>query len=251
MRIFAPFACIFAAQTLMPVTALADISLGHIDVGALPTASAFDPASGRLYVANTADGTLSIIDTSTFATSELGVGSEPVALAVDSEHERVYVANRGDDTVSVIEHGEIVDTIAVGAQPTAVAADPLADRAYVANMGGGSVTVIDGTTHETTTILTGAGPVAVTADPVHGRAYVANRDDNSFSVIDGGTLQAHTIPIPRQPSRDRRQPGKPQRLCREQRRRPSRHLSRRWHQRGALRSCRARARCGDGQHAHR
>ena len=75
-----------------------------VPVGKRPYQVAVDPGSHTVYVANYADNTMSVIDTSTHkVTATVPVGQHPGGLAVDPGTHTVYVPNAADNTVSVIE----------------------------------------------------------------------------------------------------------------------------------------------------
>ena len=76
-----------------------------VPVGERPYQVAVDPGSHTVYVANSDDGTVSVIDTSTrTVTATVPVGKHPGGVAVDPGNHTVYVPNYSDNTVSVIEH---------------------------------------------------------------------------------------------------------------------------------------------------
>jgi len=79
------------------------------------------------YVANSGDGTVSVIDTTTrklVATIPVGRGGDGVAVTPDGK--RAYVANSGSNTVSVIDTASntVVGTVPVGNGPSAVGIVP-------------------------------------------------------------------------------------------------------------------------------
>ena len=80
-----------------------------------------DPAAGTVYVTNSSDGTVSVINEATSAvTATIPVGSEPDGVAVDPAAGTVYVTNYGDGTVSVIDAATraVTATIPVGPSRT-------------------------------------------------------------------------------------------------------------------------------------
>jgi YVTN family beta-propeller protein len=174
-----------------------------IPVGSDPTAAAADPAAGTVYVTNSKDGTVSVIDAATNAvTATIAVGSDPDGVAVDPAAGTVYVANYGDNTVSVVNAATnaVTATIMVGSDPTAVAVDPAAGTVYVTNFKDGTVSVINEATNTVTDTITipaiqGVGepaPVGVALDPAAGTVYVTNIasgpvGDGMVSVIDVAT----------------------------------------------------------------
>ena len=69
----------------------------------LPIELAVDPVTNKIYVANYADGTMTMIDGATNqTTTTLAVGNTPGAIEANVVTNKVYVANYGDNTVSVI-----------------------------------------------------------------------------------------------------------------------------------------------------
>ena len=117
------------------------------NVGVEPLGVAVDPANDTVYVANSGDNTVSVIDGATSAvTATIGVGSQPAGIAVEPRTHLLYVSNDGDNTVSVIDgltHA-VKATINVGSEPLGIATDPTTDTIYVANSGDNTVSVIDG-----------------------------------------------------------------------------------------------------------
>jgi YVTN family beta-propeller protein len=95
--------------------------------------------SKTLYVANSGDNTVSVIDYSTsetggfrFAESNLTVGTSPGCITVNPNTNMVYVCNRDDNTVSIINGSTNKEvTIPVGHGPYAAAVNPNTDKVYV------------------------------------------------------------------------------------------------------------------------
>ena len=173
-----------------------------ISVGSSPGALALSADGTRLYVANTGSGTVSVIDTATYAridadpssssSKDIKVGSSPSALALGSDG-RLYVANRGGNNVSVIDTATNteVDTnsntsgtqsISVGLSPNALALGS-DGKLYVANTGSGTVSVINtGNYTVANTFTVDGGPTGITLGS-DGRLYVANTGSGTVSVI--------------------------------------------------------------------
>ena len=122
-----------------------------------PTGLAVSPDGTLTYVANSDDGTVSVIDTDpTSGTynqvigSAIVVGSSPVGVAVAQDGLRVYVTDDTDGTVSVIDtdstsgtYNLVIDIITVGAGAKGVVVSPDGTTLYVANQYDGTVSVID------------------------------------------------------------------------------------------------------------
>lgn len=116
-----------------------------IAVGRHPTALALDASAGRLYVANTNDDSISVIDTATravittialqpFATKIDGVA--PTAIAVDRARNRLLIACGGINAVAVYDlaAGRIAGLIPTGWYPVSVALDARGKRMTVATL---------------------------------------------------------------------------------------------------------------------
>ena len=140
------------------------------------------------YVANSADGTVSVIDTddNTVVGSPIAVGTSPFAIAITPDGAYAYVTNTGSDSVSVIEVGAdvVVDTILVGDEPLGIAITPDGDFAYVANLADNTVSVIrtsDNTVVDEVSVT--AGPAGVAMTPNGEYVYVTIGFDNAITRI--------------------------------------------------------------------
>ena len=152
----------FDAENLGAATTVTDASASQ------PVSSAFNPNTGKLYVANENSNSMTIIDTTTFGFPHL--------------------------------------TVPVGLQPASVAVDPNSNRIYVANFGSlgfNSVSIINGETNSVSmlTDFVAGNPIAIVVDPALGNAYAANSDqagifgpanDELTEVSDGAS---QTIPL--------------------------------------------------------
>jgi len=138
------------------------------------------------WVANSGDGTVSQINTTTnTVVQKIPVGNIPVAIA--SGPSGVWVANQGDDTVDRIDPAAGAVTrrnIGVGGLPDGIAVGR--DAVWVANSEDGTVTRIDPDTGQPGGPMpVGAGPagIVVTAAAV----WVANSLDLTVSRLDPAT----------------------------------------------------------------
>jgi len=182
-----------------------------------------NPSSNRVYVANSGDNTVTVIDGLTNLTTTVPVDSNPVAITVNPMTDKVYVANRGSNDVTVIDGASLDTTLAptaeppqaiavnsrtnkvyvvgdrnafeidgatletrmmpVGLYPCAVAVNSLTNRIYVANRGAQDITAIDGLTYTSWPEYSGRAPCALAVNPVTKHVYVANSGDSSASVV--------------------------------------------------------------------
>jgi YVTN family beta-propeller protein len=171
-----------------------------IPVGSNPIALVGTSDGQRLYVANQADGTVTVIapPSNSVVPSVPGqlnpivVGSSPVFLAVSKDNTKVFAVNQGSNSVSVINtNTNAVTNVAVGASPNFAFFDTANSLLWVTNSGGDTVTVInalDLTDVRTISLVTAgcaspAKPVSITVLADGTRAYVADSGCNSVSVI--------------------------------------------------------------------
>lgn len=150
-----------------------------------------------IYVANTGDGTVSVIDpaTDTVVTTVI-VGNGASAIAVNAVTNKIYVANYADDTVSVIDGatGAVDATVAVGDGPGSIAVNAVTNKIYVANCNEETVTVIDGSTNAPTTIVTTGGyPYSIKVNAVTNKVYACDWWSEVVIVIDGATGLLSTL----------------------------------------------------------
>jgi YVTN family beta-propeller protein/VCBS repeat-containing protein len=119
--------------------------------GNYPVALALSPDNQRVYVANSTDGTISVISTETNTVTGIfsaGPGlrgqQSPDGLVVSPDGTRLYVANGGTNTVAVINTSTyaITDTITVGNAPRGIALSADGHRLYVANSVGDTLSVV-------------------------------------------------------------------------------------------------------------
>jgi YVTN family beta-propeller protein len=158
------------------------------------------------YVANSGDGTVSVIETaSDVAIASIPVGGEPVDVAISPNGARAYVANKSEDSVAVIDTATnaVVGTVTVGKEPLGIAASPDGHRVYVTDFGDEGVSVIDTASNAVVggPIPVGKEPDGVVVSPDGSRLFVAQRAGD-VSIVDTSTgAVVDLVPDPRGPSR--------------------------------------------------
>jgi YVTN family beta-propeller protein len=171
-----------------------------VHVGSAPTGVAIDQATDTVYVANSVDSSVSVIDAATCNAEQTSgcantpptvkVGRSPRGIDVDQATDTIYVTNLGvnetGDTVSVIDGdtcnsydhagcAQTPPTVTVGVAPFDLAVDQVTDTVYVANTGqlggagpivGDTVSVIDGATcNDTQHLGCGKALATITVGP--------------------------------------------------------------------------------------
>jgi len=144
--------------------------VASIDVGARPRQLAFSHDGRRAYVANEADGTVSVIDVrarEVVETIEVPEGAHPLGVAVSLDDTRVFVTTGDGGRLAVIDAASdaVVDTIALpGGQPrnVAIGADGLI---YVTSTGTDDLAVIEPTSGAVVArIDVGASPSSISVE---------------------------------------------------------------------------------------
>src|SRR5205823_5094313 len=166
--------------------------IATVTVGQLPLGVAVNPSSTRVYVANSWDGTVSVIDTaSNTVVATVPVGTNPTGVAVNATGTRVYVANQG--TVSVINTATnaVVATISIPGlrQVFGIAINPAGSRVYLSDTAANVVGVIDATSNTFMGVLAvGLAPMGLATDPTGAFIFVAqDRALGTVSVIRAAT----------------------------------------------------------------
>ena len=98
-------------------------------VGTAPYAEAVNPVTNKVYVSNTGDGSVSVLDPVSGSMVSVKVGSIPRGIAVNPTTNKIYVANYGDNSVSVVDGtNNAVTRLAVGIRPYVVAVNDVTNK---------------------------------------------------------------------------------------------------------------------------
>jgi YVTN family beta-propeller protein len=172
----------------VPAKTLREMLAPRMPVSAAATASAC------AFVLNRADGTVTMVRTSTNRVlPPIAVGEEPWGAVATPDGRRLYVSNPPSNSVSVLDVSRraIVAAIGVGQAPQGLAVTPDGRRVYVANTDGDSISAIDTATNTVIghPIVAGHTPWTLAITPDGRKAYVTNASANSVTAID---LATHT-----------------------------------------------------------
>lgn len=168
-----------------------------IPVGGEPSSIAVDASTGEVYVSNSADGDVSVIDESTNTVlTTIDVGGDPAGIAVDEDTGLVFVTDFDRSLLDVIdtESNSLIGTVPVGLGADGVAVDEATGMVFVANSNDNTVSVLNESTGEVThTIPVGVYPTDVAVDETTGDVYVTNSGnvDDTISVI---STKTWTVP---------------------------------------------------------
>ena len=153
---------------------------------------AVSPDSEYVYVLNSSDGTVSVIDaaTNTATTALTGLsGSGCITLSPNGEYAYITeaYASAGSAAISVISTvtRQVTATINGLNAPSCVVFSPDVAVAYVTNTGNNTVSIINTSTKTVTkTVPVGVGPYGLAITPNGQYLYVVNSFDGAVSVLD-------------------------------------------------------------------
>lgn len=118
-----------------------------ISVGKKPSAEAYCPSNGFIYVVNSGSDNVSVVDTHNNEVKySIAVGSDPVGIAFDPTNGFMYVSNQNSENISVInvDSEKVTASIYIDNSTGKIAYDPSNDGIYVlSNSGVNSVFYID------------------------------------------------------------------------------------------------------------
>ena len=172
---------------------LAVAQAADIEIGRHPAHVIIDAQSKQIYVTNSEDDNVLIIDAEQKkVVGEIKTGKFPHGLRMSPDGREIYAANVKDNSISVIDvaQSKEVMRIPVGKAPVQVGFTPDGSRAYVSLRDENNVAVIDTAQRKKiASIAVGRNPIQVFVTPDERYVYVANqgteaKPDNTVSVID-------------------------------------------------------------------
>ena len=187
------------------------IQTSQFTVGPRPDALGVNSRLGRLYVADSATNTVTVINENNGHTlATILVAAMPLPpLRVDEANSRVYVVCSAGQELDVIDGNtnKVIARPPVAPYPEGVAFNTATGQIYVADEGseegsrkpdsGTTVTVIDGQTFDVLgNLQIGRGPDGVESDPSLHRVYIAAEDSNTVTEITDSTdlpLTSHNL----------------------------------------------------------
>jgi YVTN family beta-propeller protein len=227
LAVRAPLSASFSSVGLAPAPGGTLGTLPRVLAGGGEQGAAFDPQTRTVYVANSFDNTLSVVDARACNARDtrgcgqtaptVAAGNGPFFVGIDEATHTLYVADSNSDKVSVINAatcnaantsgcGQTPATLTVGQGPTNIAVDPVTNTIYVTNSGlgvdgsGHTVSVINGAICNASdtsgcgqtpaTVPVGQFPFFAAFDAANQTVYVSNSLDNNVSLIDAASCNA-------------------------------------------------------------
>ena len=139
----------------------------------------------KLFVTNTEDGSISVIDIETEKKSILKTGGKPELIHSNKDHSLLYISNFFGNKIHIIdtENGEIVKEIESIKTPEEAVLSEDENLLYVVSFDLSEVYVYDAVTLEKKSITYKTGNKPIGVMPVGNKLYVSNYGDNSISII--------------------------------------------------------------------
>jgi YVTN family beta-propeller protein len=185
----------FAALLLIAAPGWAVAPLGTIPVGLNPGQVVVNPATHSVYVVNTGDNTVSVIDSEKLTvTKVIPVGKGPTAIAINPLVGVVFVANSSAGSITGIQGTKVVGTVHIGGNPVAMVVDVALNQLYVADAARNQVEILNATTGKLLgTLPTVLQPTVMALDIAsHGVWVACTGASGSVVVIDGTHNQIAT-----------------------------------------------------------
>lgn len=161
--------------------------LASINVGSNPQGVAATADGSRVYVTNSRDNTVSVIDahTNTLVVPNIKTLSDPFGICVSPDGKWVYFTSAGTGQVIVMNSSTFEQTpIKVQSKPIGVAISPDGSMLYVSNSGTNNVSVINTATNSVSSTLTvGTKPDGLLLSPDGTKLYVVNTGSASVTVF--------------------------------------------------------------------
>lgn len=160
-----------------------------IKVGSAPVALALNHHTGRVYVANSRDRSVTILDTRTDKIlATVPTAARPYAIAVDEAANRVYVSNTFSNMLTVIDGANTVTNLPTGSFD-AILVDPDRHRVYLLSYESDTIMELDPVTRSMTKLP--AGAMHLWGFARAGKTlYVSHVQDADIAAID---LESHAI----------------------------------------------------------
>lgn len=184
------------ASLFLALPAAAQTVLPSIPAGGEPRALAVSTATNRVYVANHASNSVTILDAASGATTTVPVGQGPSFIAVNPVTHKVYVSNTRDGSTSVIDPGTNAAASILTGGAGAISIDETRNRIYNTRPGkGDEANVIRGDTNYTYAMaIESYGPVDLEIHPAGNRLYIANYISGQVSSVNMALDTAYPHP---------------------------------------------------------
>ncbi len=181
-----------------------------LTVGTAPVGVAFDRGGDRIFVTNSQDGTVSIVDRTLPEVVPVAIGTLPSGVAVSPSGDRLYVTDFDNSTLNVVdldaEPPVVLTSTPLGAKPDGIAVSADGTRLFVADAeddtGESTLFLLDATVSPPLVIDSTSVPrephgIALGPD---GTVYLPSSDEDVVTLYDPVTLASlGSVAVPGRP----------------------------------------------------
>ena len=164
-----------------------------IKTGRAPRGMVYSPLTQQLYVSNSGDNSVVVIDLNTrriLRTIQLNFGDEPSRLLLSPDEQNLYILNRGSNTLIVYDifSFQEIDRATLGITPASMAIDRLSGYVYVSNLYSENIYIYRSVGQSAPgTIEIGGAPSEIIVDGRNKVMYLAHHRQRKLSLMDLST----------------------------------------------------------------
>jgi YVTN family beta-propeller protein len=157
-----------------------------VRVGQEPVALAINETTNRIYVANNAGGSVSVIDGSNdVVVATVSVGALPYVLAVNPVTNKIFVSNTFSDAITLIDGATNGTSTIKAGSADSIVIDTKRDRAYLIGWEGTSLTVLDSKPTIIGKIKMGGMHLwGMAVDEAAGKLFVTRAGNGDLAIVD-------------------------------------------------------------------
>ncbi|MGA8938097.1 MAG: hypothetical protein WB439_02925 [Acidobacteriaceae bacterium] len=170
-------------------------TIARVTVGSSPVSIAVDRISGKVYVANSGDGTVSVLDGVTDALlATIPVGANPYSIAANAVTQKIFVSRTYSDLLTVIDaRSNAVATYKIGAADL-LSVNTRTNQVYAVGYEGGTVAVLNLQSGAVRKQSVGMHAWGLALDEASGTLYAAKTGDAQIAALHIATNTLTTMP---------------------------------------------------------
>ncbi|MGA7155447.1 MAG: YncE family protein [Acidobacteriaceae bacterium] len=167
----------------------------RVTVGSGPVSIAVDRASGKVYIANSGDGTVSVLDGATDAVlATIPVGANPYSIAANTVTHTIYLSRTYSDFLTAIDvPTNAITTYKIGAADL-LSVNTRTNEVYAVGYEGGSVAVLDVQSGSIRKQSVGMHAWGLALDEASGTLYSGRTGDAEIAALKIATNTLTAIP---------------------------------------------------------
>lgn len=166
----------------------------RVAVGSEPVSIAVNTKTGRAYVANAGDGTVSVLDPgSDSVVATIAVGAHPYSIAADPTTGNIFVTHTFGNQISLVDGATNAVTPLDTGSADLIAVNSHTGTIYLLGYGG-AVTVLDEASRKFTQRDVGKHAWALTFDESTGTVYVTRIEDADLAALKANSSEPAILP---------------------------------------------------------